>query len=143
MGSLFVGAWIPLAADLFNYSAWLFMWLMVRISQWCAQLPGSWLYTASPSALGFMLYYGLLVSVMAGWLTRPRLRGWFIGALAIVASLWTFEFVRTASTTRVVVLPLNGGEAVYFKPARYGKSFCSIAATLCPSVRHRHSVDRA
>jgi ComEC/Rec2-related protein len=117
MGSLFVGAGIPLAADLFNNSAWLFMWLMVRVSQWCAQLPGSWLHVASPSALGFVLYYALLVSAMAGWLASPRLRRWVGGALAVVASLWTLEFLRDAPMTRVAVLPLNGGEAVYFKAA--------------------------
>lgn len=117
MGSLFVGAWVPLAAELFNNSAWLFMWLMVRVSHWCAQLPGACLHAASPSALNFVLYYTVLFSVLAGWLTRPRLRAWMAGGLLLLASLWVWQFERGIRTTRVTVLPLNGGEAVYFRPA--------------------------
>jgi ComEC/Rec2-related protein len=120
-GSLFVGAWIPLAAELFNNSAWFLMWLMVRISEWCAQLPGGWCCAAPPSLLGFLLYYAILVSLMAGWLTRARWRGWVLGALGAMASLWMFQFVRHAQTTRLTVLPLKGGEAVYFTPAWRGE----------------------
>jgi len=115
MGSLFVGAWIPLAAELFNHSAWLFMWLMIHISQWCAGLPWGCFHLASPSAPGFTLYYLLLVSVMAGWWTRPRLRGWIAAAVGLLGAIWMFQFARDAVTTRLSVLPLGGGEAIYCK----------------------------
>jgi beta-lactamase superfamily II metal-dependent hydrolase len=105
------------AAELFNNSAWFFMWLMVRVSQWCAQFPGGCFSLASPSAIGFVLYYAVLVSVMAGWLVHPRLRGWVAAGLAAWALAWAVQRWQRVATTRLSILPLNGGEAVYFQPA--------------------------
>jgi len=120
MGSLFVGAWLPLAAELFNHSAWLFMWAMIRFSEWCAQVPGGCFHLPAPSLLGFLLYYLILVSAMTGWLARPKLRGWIGGGLLVLSVAWGFEFWRDLTTSRLSVLPLNGGEAVYANRAGPG-----------------------
>jgi len=120
MGSLFVGAWLPLAAELFNHSAWLFMWAMIRFSEWCAQVPGGCFYLPAPSLLGFVLYYLLLVSAMAGWLAHPKLRSWVGGVVLAVAAVWAIQVWRELGTSRLTLLPLNGGEAIYANRAGLG-----------------------
>ena len=114
LASIIVGGWFPGCAELFNHSAWLFMALMIRVSVWAAYLPGGCGYIGTPTVLSFVLYYGVLVSVMAGWLTRPRRRVWVGALLALLALAWGIQWQRARSTTRLTVLPLHGGEAVYF-----------------------------
>jgi competence protein ComEC len=118
MASLAVSALVPAAAELFNHAGWFFMWLMVRLSNWAAQMPGGCFHVAAPSLAGFALYYLLLVGALAGWLLRPRLRLWVGGGLAILAMLCLVEWQTGRASARLTVVPLNGGEAVYFKPAR-------------------------
>jgi competence protein ComEC len=120
MGSLAVGAWCPGAAELFNNSAWFFMWLMVRVSEWAAHLPGGCINIAPPSLLGLALYCFFLVSVMAGWLVRPRLRVWIVGGIILLGLLWTGEWRSRRSANHVTILPLNGGEVIYCQSAGNG-----------------------
>src|SRR5262249_15025466 len=107
------GGWWPTATIWFNHSAWLWMDLMLRVSEWAAHMPGGCFYIRAPSALTFALYYGVLVSVSAGWWMRPRVLVWLAsalgGLLAVAAGLWQ----RERTTTRLSVLPLHGGMAVY------------------------------
>jgi len=117
MASLAVSALVPAAAELFNHAGWFFMWLMVRLSEQAAQTPGGCFYIAAPSFAGFALYYALIVSVMAGWLFRPRLRLWAGSGLAILAMVCFTEWQTGRRSARLTVIPLNGGEAAYFKPA--------------------------
>lgn len=118
MASLVVSALVPAAAELFNHAAWFFMWLMVRLSEWAAQTPGGCFHIAAPSLAGFALYYALLASLLAGWLFRPKLRLWVGGGLAILALLCFVEWQMGRASARLTILPLNGGEAVYFRPPR-------------------------
>ena len=114
LASLTAGAWFPFGAELFNHSAWLFMWLMIRVSEWAAHLPWGCCYIGTPTLLSFVLYYGGLVSVMAGWLTKPRVRLWTGSTLALFALAWGVEWQHARSATRLTLLPLRGGEAVFF-----------------------------
>ena len=118
LASLAVSALVPAAAELFNHAAWFFMWLMVHLSDWAAQAPGGCFHIAAPSPVGFALYYALLASLLAGWLFRPTLRLWAGGGLAILAMLCLVEWQAGRASARLTMVPLNGGEAVYFKPAR-------------------------
>ncbi len=118
LASLAVGAWLPGMAELFNHAAWFFMWLMVRLSEWAAQAPGGCFHIAAPSLAGFALYYVFLVSVLAGWLFRPKLRLWAGSGMAFLAILCFVEWQAGRARARLTVLPLNGGEAVYFRTAR-------------------------
>jgi competence protein ComEC len=118
LASLSVGLLLPGFAELFNHSAWFFMWLMVRVSGWAAGIPGGCHYVATPPPIAFVFYYGLLICLMAGWLTRPKVRGWAGGSLAVVALLWVHHWWDERSWARLTILPLHGGEAVYFCPAR-------------------------
>ena len=113
MASLGTGSWVPLLTEWFNHAAWLFMWLMIRSSAWFANLPGAWFYVRSPSPLTFALYYTALVSLTAGWLVKPKLRLWVGGALAVLAAAWVGQWLWERSVTRLTVLPLSGGHAIY------------------------------
>lgn len=121
VASLALGAWLPWAADLFNHSAWLFMVLMIQVSQWAARMPGGCFYIASPPAIAFVFYYACLVAFLSGWLLHPQLRRWVIGALALLAAAWLLEWRHERSFARISILPLNGGEAMYVRPAHGAK----------------------
>ncbi len=82
LGSLLGGGWLPLLPALFNHSAWLWMTAMVRFSEWAATLPAACFNVRSPGFVGFVVWYGLLVGVLSGWLLAPRRRKVFAVALA-------------------------------------------------------------
>src|SRR5207248_1947799 len=44
LGSLICGHWLPGITELFNHGSWLWMLLMIRMSQWFAALPGAYVY---------------------------------------------------------------------------------------------------
>jgi ComEC/Rec2-related protein len=113
LASLVVGAWAPALCELFNHAAWFFMWLMIRASEWFAGLPGAWCYVRAPSPLQFALYYATLISLTAGWLTRPRLRGWVGGGVALLALAGVGQWLWLRPEMRLTVLPLRGGHAVF------------------------------
>jgi ComEC/Rec2-related protein len=117
LASLAVSAFLPGAAELFNHSAWLFMSLMVWLSDCAAQAPGGCWNIASPSTAGFAFYYALLVSVLSGWWLRPRLRWWIGGGLALLGMLWLGEWHQGRSDARLTIVPLSGGETIYHRPA--------------------------
>jgi ComEC/Rec2-related protein len=118
LASLAISALVPAAAELFNHAAWFFMWLMMRFSDWAAQVPGGCLNIAAPSVAAFALYYALLASLLTGWLFRPKLRLWAGGVLAALALLCFVEWRKERASAWLTAIPLNGGEAFYFKPAR-------------------------
>ncbi len=113
LGSLIVGAWFPACAELFNHSAWFFMHLMIRASAWAAHAPGGCFHIGTPTLLTFALYYGALISVMAGGLAKPHWRAWVGSALAVLAVAWVAEWQIARSTTRLTVVPLHGGEMIH------------------------------
>jgi ComEC/Rec2-related protein len=114
LATLVIGPWLSPAAELFNHSAWFLMKLMVEISVWASSVPGGAFHTASPRPLGLMLYYALLLSLMSGWLARARLRPWLLGGLAALALGWVVDRLHYRAATRLTILPLNGGSAIYF-----------------------------
>jgi competence protein ComEC len=113
MASLGTGSWAPLLTEWFNHAAWFFMWLMIHASEWFAGLPGAWFYVRAPSALAFTFYYTALVSLTAGWLVKPKLRLWVGGALALLAAVGLGQWLWERPVTRLTVLPLSGGHAIY------------------------------
>src|SRR6185436_19684781 len=48
LASLMVGGWWLAAAEWFNHSAWLWMELMRRASDWAAHVPGGCFYVRAP-----------------------------------------------------------------------------------------------
>ena len=114
LGSLLVGSWWPWLAELFNHSAWFWMTCMIRTSQWAAQAPGGFFYVEAPSALAFIPYYGALLCWLLGWWKKPHARRWALAALAVLLCATVAQWQVRHATTRLTVLPLNGGEALHF-----------------------------
>lgn len=120
LASMTAGSLVPFVGELFNHAAWLFMLLMIRLSEWSAQLPGACVHVGTPTPSFFLLYYAVLISVAAGWLFRPRWRTWSavtIVSLGIVTG-WNWRSERAVA--HLTLIPLGGGDAAYFRPAGGG-----------------------
>jgi ComEC/Rec2-related protein len=113
LASLMVGGWWLGAAEWFNHSAWLWMELMRRVSDWAAHVPGGCFYVRTPNLTIFAFYYGGLISVLAGWLIRPRTRLWIAVALTLLGAAAAWQWQQERTTQRISVLPLQGGMTIY------------------------------
>jgi competence protein ComEC len=122
LGSLLTGAWWPAMAGLFNHSAWLWMKLMIAISEWCAQLPGGCWNVEKPGLPALILYFAALVAVTGGWLARPATRKWAAVVLVLLSLIWLGGRWRRAGEARLTVLPLSGGHAVFFEGGQEPRS---------------------
>ena len=136
LASLLVTGWFPAAAEPFNHAGWFLMECIRVSSHWFARWPGAYYYVAAPGLLGSALYYGLLLAAATGWLFLPkpppptpnpnpnlpapaqlsrlRLRPWPAAALGLAAALWCWQTWQSAGLTRLTVLPVSGGQAIYF-----------------------------
>jgi ComEC/Rec2-related protein len=113
LGSLFCGDWLAGVGELFNHSAWFWMLLMARASEWFSALPYAWVAVPPPGATTFVVYFLSLIALASGWVLAPPRRRWAaLGAACAVVwvagkSLWARQ------TVLLSVLPLNGGQALF------------------------------
>ena len=112
--SLLLASWLPGGAEIFNHAGWFLMECIRVASHWFEQWPMAYRYVAAPNLFSTALYYAILLAVFTGWLFKPRWRGWKISGLALLSVLWCVQWQRENSVTRLTVLPLSGGSAVYF-----------------------------
>ena len=113
MGSLAVGAFAPGLAELFNNTAWLAMWLMVRISETAGHWGWGCWHVRTPSWLSLALYYAILFAIMGKWWTYPRARPALAIGLALLGAAWVAGAWRERSETRLTAIPLSGGESIF------------------------------
>jgi competence protein ComEC len=113
LGSLLLAAWFPGAAQIFNHAGWFLMECIRISSQWFATWPKAYFYFPMPSLFTGSLYYLLLFSFLTGWIFKAKLRVFKIALLALLVCAWSWQYWRECSTTRLTILPLNGGTAVY------------------------------
>ena len=117
LGALITGDFLPLLTEWFNNSGWFWMRMMVWLSETAANTPGAWFYIRSPGLIFFLLYYGLLIALCAGWFTNRLLR-WAIAATAILlTTVGAIQWQQQRTWHRVTVLPLNGAHGVYVQPS--------------------------
>jgi competence protein ComEC len=120
MGGLACGNWLPWATEWFNHAGWFFMLCMDKASQWAAALPGAYWYVRPPGILFIVLYYAALAAWRGGFLAGPRRRLVWLG-LGLLAAGWLGAAWHARSATRLTVLPLQGGDAVWLDaPGRGG-----------------------
>lgn len=114
MASLICGDWLPDCGELFNHAAWFFMSAMIRLSQWAADWSQGSFHIPGPGRLAFLIYYVLLIAIMAGWFRRPRARvlllSWLTAMLCLSIGLQVPELFKT----RMTILPLGGGNAIFY-----------------------------
>jgi competence protein ComEC len=67
----------------------------------------------APSWLEIGIYYAILVGALSGWLFAPKQRIWSATALVLIAAGCLWHWQTTRDETRLTVLPLNGGHAVF------------------------------
>ncbi len=111
--SLLLAGWFPAAAEIFNHAGWFLMECIRITSHWFASWPGAYFYVSAPGFLGGGLYYFVLLVILTGWLFKPKWRAWKFAALAFVSLVWCWRSWHEWSTTRLSILPLNGGHAIY------------------------------
>jgi competence protein ComEC len=113
LGSLLCGAWLPVLTELFNHCAWFWMTAMVKISHGSVEIPGAYFYVPAPTTLTTLLYYGLLIGTLSGWLWRTEQRRRMLAALALVGLFYAGQWFFTRHDTHLTILPLDGGHAEY------------------------------
>lgn len=113
LGSLGSGDWCPILTAPFNHSAWFWMQVMIRFSEWCAALPGGAWYVASPSRLDIVVYYALLLGARLGRARMARYPSWLALAAVATCLYGAVRVYQARSTSEVTVLSLGGGMAVY------------------------------
>jgi competence protein ComEC len=111
--SLLLASWFPAAAELFNHAGWFLMESIRVTSVWFANWPRAYCYVATPGLFGSGLYYALLLAILTGGLFRPARRGWRWAAVGAALSLWLVTLWHASAATRLTVLAVNGGSAIY------------------------------
>ncbi|MCB1125442.1 MAG: ComEC/Rec2 family competence protein, partial [Verrucomicrobiae bacterium] len=113
LGSLATGAWFPGASELFNHAAWFWMHLMTGLSQRAATWPGAFHYVMAPAAWQVGLYYAVLVGCVGGRLWQSGRRQWLVPCGLGLLFAWGAPAWARRGRTEVVVLPMNGGGAIW------------------------------
>ncbi len=113
LASLLLITWFPAAAELLNHAGWFAMECIRISSHWFTHWPAAYFYVPAPSLLTSTLYYALLLGLLSGWLLKPTRRWWKWSAVAVAALVWILSLCRETATTRLTVLPVNGGTAIY------------------------------
>ncbi len=123
LGAIVTGDWLPWATEIFNHGGWLWMGLMIWLSETAANLPAAWCYIRAPGPLVFTLYYGVLLAACAGWWKHPRLRWVAAGTALGLATLWLAQWREARTWHRITALPLEGGHATFVQPAHGGSEW--------------------
>jgi len=113
LGSIICGDWLAPVGELFNHSAWLTMGMMESLSEWAAAMPGASFNVASPDPWAIVVYYAaLLTALNLDCIADIRRRSWAVTGVLVASCGLLATLVRPA-TTRISVLALNGGNAVF------------------------------
>jgi beta-lactamase superfamily II metal-dependent hydrolase len=122
--SLLLAGWFPWAAEVFNHAGWFLMRAIEHTSQWSANWPAAYYYVPIPSLFTIIVYYALLLAIFTGWLFRKEQRKWRVAGVALLAFSWCVVYVvQNPSATRVTILPMNGGHAVFAKTSAGRKTW--------------------
>ncbi len=113
LASLVCGNCFSFATELFNHSAWFWMFLMMKAGEWSVRLPGAFLYVPSPTLADLGIYYTALVGALSGWVLKPTHRKWGITAIAMICVFYGWRWYDSRHTVRIVTVPFYGGGAVY------------------------------
>jgi competence protein ComEC len=121
MASLCFAEISPPLSELFNWSAWLWMWMMDRLSHWFANLPFGHFYVKPPSTF-IMLYWYLLLCVIGLGLWKNKRLIVFIACVGVGLLIGALAHqIRAISRWEITALPLSGGRAIVCTGPGFGK----------------------
>lgn len=109
LGSLLCGSWCSCLTELFNHGSWLWMRLMIDLSEWFASLPGAYFYVRAPAWPEFVFYYALLGSLLTGAWASPRWRSCILVAVGVFTTLRLSCWWQTRGEVLMSVLPIRAG----------------------------------
>ncbi len=118
LGSLICGGWFPWATELFNYSGWFWMKLMLEISRAIIKPAGAFFYVSGPTTADFIVYYGAMLAVLSGLAFKKQWRMATMICIACVVLFYGWRWHDARQTTTLTVLPLNGGSAIFIQSGR-------------------------
>lgn len=113
LASLAVAPFWPFGAELFNHSSWLLMNWIIGVSKWFASLPTACFNIESPSVTTFVLYLAVLGLIGTGWIFQSARKRLAWTALIALTVLWLGQQAYLGLQTRLHVIPLEGGHAVF------------------------------
>jgi beta-lactamase superfamily II metal-dependent hydrolase len=108
-----LAGWFSAGAEIFNQAGWFLMECIRVTSHWFAGWPCAYGYVPAPELFTIGLYYGILLAVCAGWLFKSKWRPAKMAGLVLLSLIWCWHWQRQRATTRLTILPLNGGSAVF------------------------------
>ena len=114
LASLLLAGWFPALAELFNHAGWFLMECIRVSSHWFAGWPRAYGYVPEPSCFTIGLYYAILLAVLTNWIFQAKWRAWKIAVLAVAICGWGWRCWQECSVTRLSILPVNGGMAIFF-----------------------------
>src|SRR5262245_26305820 len=118
LASLLFASWCPFLTELLNHAGWFFMEVIRITSLWFASWPKAYFYSVAPGLFTTLVYYGLLLAVGSGWIFLSRARVLRVAACALALLTWFGHQCFEPGITRLTVLGLPGGYAVYCDPPR-------------------------
>ncbi|MDB6027051.1 MAG: ComEC/Rec2-related protein [Verrucomicrobiales bacterium] len=105
--------WVPPLVSIFNQSSWFLMKTITGLSQWSVKWPATFCYVSTPSLLTIVVFYLFLLTLHTEWFWKSKRKLPFIAVLAVAAIVWFGYELREHQFTRIHVLPLSGGHAVF------------------------------
>lgn len=117
LASLLCGTWLPWATELFNHAAWLFMTLMIQLSERTTQLPGAFFYVPEISWGTVLVSYALIIGLFIGGLKTRSGKILSVATTLVLITICLCGWFATRAETQLTVLPLNGGHAVFVDAA--------------------------
>jgi competence protein ComEC len=121
--SLLLVGWFPGAAELFNHAGWFVMECIRVTSHWFAGWPKAYFYVPAPGTFTTAVYYAVLLGLVTGWLLKPAFRRCKLAGLALTLLVWGWTCGQETLVTRLTILPVSGGTAVYCDGPGRGNDF--------------------
>jgi competence protein ComEC len=113
LSSLLLVGWFPAAAIIFNHAGWGLMNWISSTSEWFARWPKAYAYVAPPALFTSLLFYGIFLGLVTGWLFRREFRLYKLTTLGLIVAVWLGLWFQGQASTRLTVLPLNDSSAIF------------------------------
>jgi competence protein ComEC len=113
LGSLCCGTWLPAVGELFNWSAWFWMNVMLSLSHTAAEAPGAYIYLPDPGWIA-MAAAGLFLALCAWFFRTARTRS-ALASFGMIPCVILFATLGGRPACQVRVLPLGAGSAAVIR----------------------------